>query len=458
MRTFGSQSYTPGMTEPLAGTLDKPYFPAPDQIDVRFVCRVYAWLTIPVGLYIYAWPLFVEQFALEIQGMPWGKFALVRISAAAVVGAGICAAALARLTHPAEARHALTRFAVAHLAFGVMFYLQWHAILEPAIPPIVGWTPLVAGVVLLYVAQTAHAATPMRRLWTKGLLAADSEAAIEGMRSQYEEHIGQAARREERARLARDLHDAVKQQLFVIQTSAATVETRFDQDAEGAKAALQQLREAAREGLVEMQALIEELQAAPFENIGLVEALKKQCEALGFRTSAEVTLDIGELPPSKALRPGTQEALFRAAQEALANIGRHARPKHVHVTIGLTSHRLRLLVRDDGAGFDAEQTPRGMGLRNMAQRARDLGGTFTLDTRPGKGTTVELSMPYDATAASDYGYKALGWGAVAVSFTILDMDKFYSAPWRLIWPAIVGIITARYAVAYFRLRRRMKQA
>ena len=178
----------------------------------------------------------------------------------------------------------------------------------------------------------AATTTPMRTLVTRGLLdhrdlvLVDKASEPRGaLRSQYAEQIRRAARQEERARLARDLHDAVKQQLFVIQTAAATVQARFENDPVGARQSVDHIRTAAREAVVEMQALIEQLQAAPLENVGLAEALKKQCEALGFRTGARIDLAVGELPRSDALPPGAHEAIFRTAQEALANIGRHAR-------------------------------------------------------------------------------------------------------------------------------------
>src|SRR5690606_2735676 len=105
--------------------------------------------------------------------------------------------------------------------------------------------------------------------WT--LLAAVDEAAVSDigrLRSRYDAQIREAARVEERSRLARDLHDAVKQQLFVIQTGAATSEVRFDSDPAGAREALAQIRTAAREATTEMEALIDELQATPLENVG----------------------------------------------------------------------------------------------------------------------------------------------------------------------------------------------
>ena len=151
--------------------------------------------------------------------------------------------------------------------------------------------------------------------------------SADALRSRYEAQIREAARREERARLARDLHDAVKQQLFAIQTAAATVEAQPRRSQSGARAAAGTVRASAHEALVEMETLIDQLQTAPMENSGFEDALRRQCDALGYRTGATVTLTIGALPPGTALVPGVYEALDRFAQEALHNVGRHARAR-----------------------------------------------------------------------------------------------------------------------------------
>jgi len=353
------------------------------------------------------------------------------------------------------------------LAPAVLWSVQAFFYLDHSIsisPLVVSWG-FIAGPVLLYAAITAPTMILVRRRFTllgpheqspqRGLMVDRKLEPVGTLRSAYEEQIRLAARQEERARLARDLHDAVKQQLFVIQTAAATVEARLDSDAQGAKDAAGQIRTAAREAVVEMQALIEQLQATPMENVGLVDALKKQCEALGFRTGADVNLEIGELPPSASLLPGSQLALFRAAQEALANIGRHARARHVAVKLGTAGDRLELFIRDDGVGFEPGEARGGMGLRNMTARAGEMGGSFTLHSSPGAGTSIQISVPCYPSSPTEYGRKALAWAAfLAVSAAYWMLTDRGPYPWHIAWAGIVGIIVARYAVAYFRLRGR----
>lgn len=248
-----------------------------------------------------------------------------------------------------------------------------------------------------------------------------SRRSVAALRSQYEEQIRQAARQEERTRLARDLHDAVKQQIFVMQTAAATAQTRFDADPAGAKVAIDQVRTSAREAMTEMEAMVDQLQAAPLEINGLIGAIRKQAEALGFRTGAQVDVDLGELPAGRGLaafRPAALQTVLRVAQEALANVGRHARARNVHVSLGLISGHLVLTVRDDGSGFEVGHR-RGMGLENMAVRAAEVGGDFEVVSTIGQGTVVRFSVPYENPTAGDYRKRALAWAIPVVVATLI---------------------------------------
>ena len=126
------------------------------------------------------------------------------------------------------------------------------------------------------------------------------------------------AAQEERNRLARDLHDSIKQQLFSIHVGAAAVQARWDNDPTGAKTALADVRQSAQAALVEMNALLQQLAPAPLAKVGLVQALQEQAEALGYRTGADVAVDIGPLPDDERFPDGAQEAIFRTGQPGLA--------------------------------------------------------------------------------------------------------------------------------------------
>ena len=416
----------------------------PEAIDTRLVFRVYAWLTITTGIVVYSWPLLARNVWPEgaLQQVPaaFRDMSLLRVAAAGVAAFGCCAAALAAVDDPVGRRRGLYRFAAAHLLFGVMFFMQWFALFSLAFPPLVGWAPLIVGSVLLYLAVTGPGrdVLPRRARHPSGsdhvapnVFRVRTKRSIQSLRSQYDEQIRQAARLEERAGLARDLHDAVKQQLFVIQTASATAQARFDTDLDGARAAIDQVRSSAREAMTEMEAMLEQLQAAPLENAGLVASLKRHCEALGFRTGAHVDIAVGTLPPNDALAPGTRQALFRVAQEALSNVARHARARNVWVSLGLTAGQVVLEVRDDGAGFKVEGIPHGMGLASMAVRASEAGGNLDVTSAPDGGTTVRFSVPCEPPSVRRYALRALGWGIVLiVSVGYLALHGLNDRPWE----------------------------
>lgn len=209
--------------------------------------------------------------------------------------------------------------------------------------------------------------------------------------------IGEAAAQEERNRLARDLHDSIKQQLFSINISAAAAQERWERDPDGARAMLADVRRSAKEAMVEMQALLHQLRPEALGSMkGVIEALREQCEALGYRSGAQVTVELGEEIPDDRLPPGAQEALFRIAQEALANVARHSRAQHVRVGLGRGQDEWAVLeVEDDGQGFGPEVEASGMGLRNLRERAESLQGVLKIESVPGTGTTVTVWIPLD---------------------------------------------------------------
>jgi signal transduction histidine kinase len=440
---------------------------SPDAIDTRFVLRVYAWIVTTTGLvFVDGFPFFLSaaRADYDLLGLSWGRVGVMRAAAAVVAAFGFTAIGLSRIDDPVSRRRALHWFSIGHVFFGVVFLAVSGAMFDQFIPYAFRWTPLTIGIALLYVSVTcAHAprlARPFRGLFdnTPGPVLIDRARpgmSADALRSQYEQQIRQAARSEERARLARDLHDAIKQQLFAIQTSAATAQARLSIDRDAAQAALEQVRTSTRDAMTEMEAMIEQLQASPIENSGLVDSLRQQCEALALRTGADVTFEAGTLPPSATLPPGTQQALFRAAQEAFANIARHARAQHVTVSLGLLGDNLQLTIRDDGAGFELMEVRPGMGTQNMRARVCEVSGVFLLRSQPGRGTTVGFSVPVDTSTSSDFGKRALLWTAVSalmiVSFTFGDD---WERPWNAIVAVIAAITVARYIAAWHRVRER----
>jgi signal transduction histidine kinase len=370
------------------------------RIDTRVVLYAYGAVAIAVGLTITGTGL------RGIPGMPQPYASLIYIGGMVMVAAGCAACGLSINDDPIGRQRSTRWFAAGHVLLGLFAWMQWTVYWRSqGFPLLVALAPLLTGLALLAVAMPAR-------------LGADDRSTVAlRIRSRYDEHIRQIARREERARLARDLHDAVKQQLFVIQTAAATVQTRFDDDRNGAREALEQVRSAAREATTEMAALLDELQAAPMENTGLIEALKKQCEALALRTGADVRFEPGTLPPAGSLRPGTHEAIYRVAQEALANVARHARAARVVVALQWKAMHVVLRVWDNGTGIATNLAPTGMGITNMRERAAEIGGHLSI-TPGSPGTEVVLSVPTMHPAVRGAWYAAGMFALVALSTAV----------------------------------------
>ena len=440
-----------------------PAAPRPEAIDSRLVFHVYAAAALPVGIVAYLWPLLPF---FHVPTAPW--VVKMRVTAAVVTALGCCASAFAAVDDPVGRHRGLTGFAHAHILLGVMLGIQAWAQYAPEVAPsvFVASAAAITGVVLLYLGITGPGSARWPQL---SGLAADHAApggvafairnkpTLNRLRSEYETQIRNAARQEERARLARDLHDAVKQQLFVIQTAGATAQARFDTDAAGARAAVDQIRNAAREAMTEMEAMLDQLQSAPISTEGLVAFLRRQCEALGFRTGASISFTTGSLPDERGLDPGARQAIARVAQEALSNVARHARARNVTVSLGLGEGLLVLTVKDDGTGFAAGSSPRqaGMGMTNLAVRASEVGGSLAVASVPGRGTTVRFGVPCgDLSSPRVYAVRVVVWSMILLSgAALLATHGFIARLLAIPMLIIASIAIARYLVAAYTVER-----
>jgi PAS domain S-box-containing protein len=204
---------------------------------------------------------------------------------------------------------------------------------------------------------------------------------------------GELAAGEERAHLARELHDSVTQALFSMTLVSRSIEMLLDRDTDAARAQLSQLRELQREALAEMRALIFELRPGNLEKEGLVRALKTHATALQGRLGLPIVVE-SDLPDRLPLP--AEEILYRIAQEALHNVVKHASARQVRVDVRRVPDGVRLHVEDDGKGFDPDAVPDGhLGLAGMRARAERVGAQFSCTSRVGEGTTVEVVMGQD---------------------------------------------------------------
>jgi signal transduction histidine kinase len=223
------------------------------------------------------------------------------------------------------------------------------------------------------------------------LLAAHAAVAIENAR--LLERSRELSIVEERNRLARELHDAVSQKLFGLVLNAESAATLLDRDPPAAAEQIERLGELAQEALAELRGLIFELRPASLEEEGLAATLRKHVDMLRRVHGRDVELRIsGAAQPP----PEAETEMFRIAQEALNNALRHADAERIELRLQARDGRLTLTVADDGVGFDPKAPgvrSRRLGLTSMEERARALGGSLVVVSRPGDGTTVTLEVP-----------------------------------------------------------------
>ncbi|MFC8276953.1 GAF domain-containing protein [Streptomyces sp. NPDC057271] len=198
---------------------------------------------------------------------------------------------------------------------------------------------------------------------------------------------------EERSRLAHELHDAVSQKLFSLRLTAQAAAALVDRDPARAKDELQQVAALAAEAADELRAAVVELRPAALDEDGLVHTLRTQIQVLDRAHTARVTFDSAGV---RALPATQEEAMLRVAQEALHNALRHAEPEQVAVSLFRRGQGALLTVADDGKGFDprtVRRAGRHLGLVSMRDRAGGVGGTLTVTSEPGRGTTIEMEVP-----------------------------------------------------------------
>ncbi|MER7203031.1 diguanylate cyclase [Streptomyces sp. CB01635] len=198
---------------------------------------------------------------------------------------------------------------------------------------------------------------------------------------------------EERSRLAHELHDAVSQKLFSLRLTAQAAAALVDRDPSRAKGELQHVAELAAEAADELRAAVVELRPAALDEDGLIATLRTQIQVLDRAHSAHVTFDCGGI---RALPAAQEEAMLRVAQEALHNALRHSGAEHVRVTLDKRGSGAVLRVTDDGSGFEPKavrHAGRHLGLVSMRDRSSGVGGRLTVESEPGKGTTIEMEVP-----------------------------------------------------------------
>lgn len=198
------------------------------------------------------------------------------------------------------------------------------------------------------------------------------------------------ARVEERNRLARDLHDTVKQQTYAARMQLSAAKNLIGQNPQAAAEHIEAALQLNRETQEELKLIIEELRPAALDGKGLSEAVKEYVahwqEHTGVGTNILVSGD-------HSLPLDVEEVLFRVLQESLSNVARHASANRVEISLTMTPETVIMDIADDGSGFDLETVSDGsFGIENMKQRLASINGALTVVSKPAEGTKVTASV------------------------------------------------------------------
>jgi two-component system, NarL family, sensor kinase len=198
---------------------------------------------------------------------------------------------------------------------------------------------------------------------------------------------------EERSRLARELHDTVAQRLTGVALQLESADALLQAGAERVRvqASVQRALGLTRASLEEARQAVQDLRAVPLQGRSLAEALAELVDEARRAGPLEVELSVRGARP---LGPRLEVGLYRIAQEALANVARHASARRAAVLLELSPERIGLVVEDDGRGFEPGRVASGrFGLVGLGERARLLGGSLRIESEPGRGTRVSVTIP-----------------------------------------------------------------
>ena len=188
----------------------------------------------------------------------------------------------------------------------------------------------------------------------------------------------------ERARIAREVHDAISQHLFGLRMIAAGM-CRADPGNQQAQA----IERISEEALRDMQALLIELRPASLDGAGLAPALQEICAAYHDRLGVTVDASLDDV----TVPAPVEHALLRITQEACTNAVRHGHARRLAVSMIRQDGHVELAVRDAGTGFDPAAPHAGSGLAHIRDRVAELGGTVDIDSAPGRGATLTVRVP-----------------------------------------------------------------
>jgi NarL family two-component system sensor histidine kinase LiaS len=201
---------------------------------------------------------------------------------------------------------------------------------------------------------------------------------------------------EERNRLARDLHDSIKQQAFAVSAQLSAARKLLHRDPSKTEERLEEAERLSEQLRQELSALVRELLPLDVLHKGLAASLQEYTSHWSSQNNIPVELQTQAIntPTNEASLPSeVQLALFRVAQEALSNVARHSQAKAVQIHLNLNERQVCLSIADNGQGFDPQNPLNGFGLRSMRERLSALNGQLSIESAVGKGTTVQACCP-----------------------------------------------------------------
>ncbi|MFC0561801.1 HAMP domain-containing sensor histidine kinase [Halalkalibacter alkalisediminis] len=210
-------------------------------------------------------------------------------------------------------------------------------------------------------------------------------------RAQMQETVKKAAVTEERQRLARDLHDAVSQQLFAISMMTAAIKQNIQHMSGSTIEQVNMVENMANTAQAEMRALLLHLRPAHLEGKSLANGLNQLFNELKQKYKMDVHVLIEE---QLTIPKGIEDQLFRMIQEAISNVLRHAKANQLEFQLKQTGQDVKVKLIDNGVGFDPKTAQQSSyGLHTMRERVTEIGGTLQIVSVPNKGTQIEANIP-----------------------------------------------------------------
>ncbi|WP_062050612.1 sensor histidine kinase [Bacillus sp. JCM 19034] len=210
-------------------------------------------------------------------------------------------------------------------------------------------------------------------------------------RASLQDSVKKAAVTEERQRLARELHDAVSQQLFAISMMTAAIKQNLAEKGDSAEEQVKIVEKMANTAQAEMRALLLHLRPAHLEGKSLREGVEQLLIELKEKYQIRITINMDE---QISMPKGIEDQLFRMVQEGISNVLRHAKASQLEFDLKQTEQEIKIKLIDNGVGFSQKDVHQSSyGLQTMKERMNEIGGTLHVVSVPNKGTQIEAKIP-----------------------------------------------------------------